>query len=156
MWLLRVGYGRHEDGTEHDNDDSELERARQKWKTIPPILQETVTPADHTKNAQTSRAATGMTQKSRTKRASGTLLEMGSLAANSSARNTFVRRAHPLMLWKPFPLNDLVTATGIVQRGKGEVLERLTVPRLHPSAEARQPSPQPRLVARALGKASMG
>jgi CheY-like chemotaxis protein len=59
--------------------------------------------------------------------------------------DTFVRRVHALMLWKPFPLADLVTATGIVRRRQGEVVERLTVLRLHPSAEAHQPSPQPRL-----------
>lgn len=44
----------------------------------------------------------------------------------------FIRRVHGLMLWKPFPLADLLTATEIVRRRKAEAMlqSKPVVPKL--------------------------
>lgn len=51
----------------------------------------------------------------------------------------FIRRVHGLMLWKPFPLADLLTATEIVRRRKVEALANARVPGF--ASESKTPQP---------------
>lgn len=52
----------------------------------------------------------------------------------------FIRRVRGLMLWKPFPLGDLLTATEIVRRRKVAALAGSTVSGLRSEAKTSQPA----------------